>query len=307
MRARPLAPIAAALALAATSPAAGAERVVDVPTRPGITVRVLVGAPDGQPRAAALLFPGGHGGLHLGPDGSIGWGRRNFVVRTRRRLAARGIATVVVDAPSDRRELGLFRATPEHAADVAAVIRWARQALAVPVWLVGTSRGSVSVANAAAALAGGPDSPDGIVLSSSILDDLRSASVLDFELWKVRVPALVVHHREDGCPVCPPALVPRLERKLANAARREVVVVSGGVSEGRVCEAVAHHGYNGIEDEVIAAVGRFVLADGPARAPGAPTTASPAIPVAPASPGAAVSTPAAPAPPSPQDSPQRAR
>jgi hypothetical protein len=305
MRARPLAPIAAALALAATSPAAGAERVVDVATRPGITVRVLVGAPDGPPRAAALLFAGGHGGLRLGPDGSIAWGKRNFVVRTRERLGARGIATVVVDAPSDRRELGVFRATRDHAADVAAVIRWARQALAVPVWLVGTSRGSVSVANAAAALAGGPDSPDGIVLSSSILDDPRSASVLDFDLGKVRVPALVVHHRADGCPVCPPALVPRLERRLANAARREVVLVSGGVSEGGVCEAVAHHGYNGIEEDVIAAVARFVLADAPARSPGAPTTSS-AIPVAPASPSAA-STSAAPSPPSLRDGPQRAR
>jgi hypothetical protein len=47
--------------------------------------------------------------------------------------------------------------------------------------------------------------------------------------------------------------------KLDHAARREVAVVSGGVSAGHPCEALAHHGYNGIEGEVVDRMVRFVL------------------------------------------------
>jgi hypothetical protein len=39
-----------------------AQRVVDVPTRPGVIQRFLFAAPP-QPKAAVVLFAGGHGGL----------------------------------------------------------------------------------------------------------------------------------------------------------------------------------------------------------------------------------------------------
>jgi hypothetical protein len=255
---------------------AAAERVVDVPTRPGVTVRVLLGTPDGPPVATALLFAGGHGGLRLRPDGSIGWGRKNFLVRSRARLVAHGIATVVLDAPSDRRELGSFRTTGDHAADVAGVIRWARKTLTAPVWLVGTSLGTVSVANAAVRLGGAPDGADGVVLTAAILDNPRGGSVTEQDLGKIRVPALVVQHRDDGCPLCTPALLGRLEGKLSSSPRRQIVVVAGGVSEGPVCEAMAHHGFSGVEDEVVAVVARFV--GGPARGVEPAPAAAPAAP-----------------------------
>lgn len=68
-----------------------------------------------------------------------------------------------MDAPSDRLEppyLSGFRQSSEHVADIKAVIAWLRQQVNAPVWLVGTSRGTQSVAFAATQLAktdGGPD------------------------------------------------------------------------------------------------------------------------------------------------------
>jgi pimeloyl-ACP methyl ester carboxylesterase len=181
---------------------------------------------------------------------------------------------VVLDAPSDQRELGSFRTTGDHAADVASVVRWARLALSAPVWLVGTSMGTVSVANAAVRLGGAPDGADGVIFTSAVLDNPHGDSVTGQDVGKIRVPALVVQHRDDGCPLCTPALLGRLERKLASSPRRQIVVVTGGVSEGPVCEAMAHHGFNGVEDEVVAVVARFI--GGPAR--GAEPAAAPAAP-----------------------------
>ena len=84
---------------------------------------------------------------------------------------------VVVDAPSDRQRapfLNGFRQTEEHAADLKATIAWARATAKVPVWLVGTSRGTQSAAYAATVLQGA-DAPDGVVLTATILADDNSA------------------------------------------------------------------------------------------------------------------------------------
>jgi len=256
--------LALALGLAAPMLAGAAERVVEVPTRPGVTVRLLLVDPEGPPRAAVVLLAGGHGGLRIGTDGRIEWGKRNFLVRTRARFAARGLLAAVVDAPSDRLHdpyLQGFRDRKDHAADLGAVIEWLRREAKVPVWLVGTSRGTVSAAFGAVSLAGSPASPDGVVLTSSILDDRHDTTVPDLDLGRLRVPVLLVHHAEDECRVCPPALLSHVERKLG-ATRHETLLVTGGASEGDRCEALAHHGFNGNEDEVVSAIARFVLARG---------------------------------------------
>src|SRR5215813_5817400 len=133
-----------------------AQRVVDIPTRPGVTQRMLVLLPP-DPKAAVILFAGGHGGLHIFPNGSFGWGEGNFLVRSRQLFADKGLLVAVVDAPSDRLSspfLAGFRQRPEHAADTKAVIAWAREAAKGPVWLVGTSRGTQSAAYAATELDG---------------------------------------------------------------------------------------------------------------------------------------------------------
>lgn len=107
--------------------------------------------------AVAALFAGGHGALGLDDAGRPGWGGGNFLVRSAHLFRARRLATAIVDAPTDRAGPGLyhFRDTPEHAADVAAVIRDLRRRFGLPVVLIGTSRGTESVANAAVRLHGG--------------------------------------------------------------------------------------------------------------------------------------------------------
>ena len=246
-------------ALLLHSIAFGAERVVDIQTRPGVTQRMLVITPE-HPRASVVLFAGGHGGLRIRDDGSITWGRLNFLVRTRQMFADRGLAVAVVDAPSDRQSppyLNEFRETPEHVADIKAVIAWLRQQANVPVWLVGTSRGTLSAAYVTTQLTGA-EGPDGLVLTSTILRAKWLTPVPDMELGKIRVPVLVVHHEQDGCIGCPPFLLPRLMGKLTSTSRKELITVSGGQNEGDPCEAMSYHGFNGIEPEVVEKISDWV-------------------------------------------------
>lgn len=235
--------------------------LADIATRPGVTQRVLILAPP-HPAAAVLMFAGGHGGLQLRSDGSLGWGAGNFLVRTRERFAEQGLLVVLVDAPSDRQAepfLSGVRQRPEHAADVKATLAWLRARYAVPMWLVGTSRGTQSVGYLATELSG-QDGADGIVLSSSILVDRRGRPVPAMPLDRIRIPVLVVHHEHDECPLCPFSETTTLMAKLESSPRKQLLAFDGGQSRGDPCEAFAHHGYNGIEDEVVRQIAAWVLA-----------------------------------------------
>ena len=248
------------IALVAQAHAQITQKVVDIPTRPGVTQRMLVLSPP-EAKAAVILIAGGHGGLQIFPNGSFNWGAGNFLVRTRQAFAEQGLMVAVIDAPSDRQSppyLSGFRQTPEHAADLKAVIAWMREASKAPVWLVGTSRGTQSAAYVATALSG-PEGPDGVVLTSTILVDNRGRPVPAMPLANIRGPVLVVHHEQDGCALCPFAKVPELMAKLENSPKKALLSFKGGESRGDACEAMAYHGFNGIDREVVPQIAEWIL------------------------------------------------
>jgi dienelactone hydrolase len=251
------------LLLLASASAAWAQTspVVDVPSRSGVTQRILVITPD-KPKAAVILFAGGDGGIQIQPDGSI---KRsgNFLVRSRQLFFEQGLTTVVIDAPSDKQShpfLSGHRQTDDHVADVKAVIAWLRQQSKIPVWLIGTSRGTQSAAHIATRLPVADGGPDGIVLTATVVNDPRSRDVTRMALDRIRIPVLVAHHREDGCHVCLFSDVPRLMDKLTTPPRKELLTFDGGISTGDPCEARAHHGFNGIEAEVVNRIAAWITA-----------------------------------------------
>ncbi|MEO8024379.1 alpha/beta hydrolase [Polaromonas sp.] len=238
------------------------QKVVDVPTRPGVTQRFVYIAPP-QPKASVILFAGGHGGLRISGDGGFTWGKGNFLVRARQLFADAGLAVAVVDAPSDRQSppfLSGYRQTREHATDIAAVIAWLKQQAPVPVWLVGTSRGTQSAAYLATELPAARGGPDGLVLTATVLTDRNSRAVPKMPMETLRIPVLVVHHALDACRVCRFSDMPPLMDKLAKTPKAELITVTGGQSTGDPCEAMAYHGFNGLEPEVVGKISRWVLA-----------------------------------------------
>ncbi|AXS81336.1 alpha/beta hydrolase [Dechloromonas sp. HYN0024] len=236
-------------------------KVVDIPTRPGVTQRLLVLAPP-SPKAAVILFAGGHGGLQIGTDGSFGWGKGNFLIRSRQLFVDQGLLTVIIDAPSDRLSfpyLSGFRQGAEHAADARAVIAWVRQQTGLPVWLIGTSRGTQSVAAVATRL-NRTDGPDGLVLTATILTDPKAPAVPAMALDQLTIPVLVVHHEQDACSHCAYSEIPGLMRKLADLPRKQLLSFGEGISRGDPCEAMAYHGFNGIERDVVGQIVAWMVA-----------------------------------------------
>jgi hypothetical protein len=154
----------------------GAE-VVPVALPRGATIKYLVLGPR-DTTAAVVLFIGGRGRL-LAMDDTIRPGAQfNFLVRSRQQFANQGLFVAILDASSDNSVnglTGLIRLGANHRSDIRAVINSVKSLTNnAPVWLVGTSSGTISVVNGARKLEpppstnGGPAQPvAGIVLTSA--------------------------------------------------------------------------------------------------------------------------------------------
>lgn len=266
--------------------ASGATQISqeDLATRPGVTVRLLVLTPD-KPRAVAVLFAGGRGLVSI-ENGTTT--NQNFLVRSREIFAQHGLVAVVVGPPSDRLgpapdgsgTIGLgfgFRRSPEHADDIAAIVlRMRVLAPDLPVWLVGTSRGSTSAAYGAMRLAGmSGAAPDGIVLTSSLVvpvppqttptdgDSLllvgTAPGSAGLSLSQIQVPVLAMHHVNDQCFVTPYAGLQPLLQQLTGAAKLKGLAIHGGDTPiGDPCEALHFHGFIGIEGSVVARIEHWI-------------------------------------------------
>ena len=77
-------------------------------------------------------------------------------------------------------------------------------------------------------------------------------------LEKLTVPVLVVHHEQDACRVCLFRDMPRLMEKLAAVPRKELMTLRGGENQGDPCEALAYHGFNGLEAEVVGRITAWI-------------------------------------------------
>jgi predicted alpha/beta-hydrolase family hydrolase len=240
---------------------AWAEELRTIPTRPKVTQPFLLVRPTDNPVASVILFAGGHGRLGLSAQG-IGWGEGNFLVRNRERFAQQGFVVAIVDAPSDRPQgLWNFRTSGTHAEDIKKVIAEVRRIAGTPVWLIGTSMGTVSAANAAARLK--QDGPDGLVLTSTVTKESRQVgeTVNAVRLKDIRVPTLVVHHKKDDCVVTPYELAIALVKNLEHAPKKELLAFSGGdLSGSDPCEAKSYHGFFGLDAEVVTAIASWIKA-----------------------------------------------
>lgn len=237
------------------------DAMVELGTRSGVTQRILLKKPT-APQANLILFAGGHGNLDLRNNGDIGWGNSNFLVRSRELFADNGFLVALVDAPSDRKTnrgmLDGFRTSAEHAQDIVRVIIYLREQAPVPVWLVGTSRGSTSAANAAIRITQG--GVEGLVLTSGITRwNERGDNLLDMPLEDIRIPTLVVHHRDDGCRVTPYSGVKDIMERLKNSSNSEHISFTGGNAPvSRPCGAKSQHGFYGIEEEVVNVISQWI-------------------------------------------------
>ena len=240
--------------LSAAKPALAGQEIKSVATRPGITVQVLLNTPATPAKAVLVMFPGGEGAdaftksagqIHLG---------KNFLARTSPQFVEQGLAVAIVDAPSDQAR-GMsagFRNSPEHLQDIRKVIDFLDAQGLKPIYLVGTSRGTLSVAYLGIELQ--DQRVKGLVLTSSL-----GGAIGGFPVSRITLPVLLVHHRDDGCKVCPFRKAVALKNKLSGSPKVNFIEVQGGAPpQADPCKAMSYHGFLGREDQVVRVIADWI-------------------------------------------------
>jgi hypothetical protein len=247
-----------AFALLLACPAASAQEIVTIATRPDVTQSFFVaGMGEVKPQAVALIYSGGYGTLQLRMEGGQPkFQPGNFLIRSRRDFIRNGVLPVLVDVPSDERT-GVpdhYRRSDHQVADTRAVLAEVRKrSPELPIFIVTTSRSTLSGAHLGRALSAAEVA--GVVLTSSMIASGRGwESLAGFDFKTVRTPLLFVHHRADGCQATPYA-------SLARAAEGFTLIsVSGGKPpESGPCDPFAAHGYFGKEAETVDAIAGWML------------------------------------------------
>ena len=247
------------LVLALAAVPAAAQEMVTISPRPGVNQSFFVASMgEAKPQAVALLYIGGGGRINLRvEEGQVKFGQNNFLPRARREFIRNAILPVVLDAPSDHpSEMSdQFRTSDAHIVDARAVIAELKKRFAdLPVFVVGTSRGTLSAAYIGAAVGG---DVSGVVLTSSYFQTggQRPRPMLSgFEWHKIRSRLLFVHHADDGC-----AQTSYREAQRAARGYPLITVHGGKPPESGPCEPFSQHGFLGKEAETVDAIAAWML------------------------------------------------
>jgi hypothetical protein len=233
--------------------------VVNLETRPGVTVQIYV-VKTAKATATVVLLTGGSGGIGM-KNGSPT--SPNFLVRSRDYFVAHGLNAAVLNKPSDQSDLDYsFRVSSEHIEDIRKTVVYLKNDTGLPVWLVGTSRGTISAT--AAAIAFGNEELAGIVLTSSVTSQRKTGAIPYQKLDAIRIPVLVLHHAYDECKVCVPGDASLITKRLVNSPVKKLIYVKGGAHPtGDPCEPMHWHGYVGMEKEAVDMIADWITTPAP--------------------------------------------
>jgi pimeloyl-ACP methyl ester carboxylesterase len=170
--------------------------------------------------------------------------------------------TSFVDAPSDMKAgWGMtdeFRLGEEHTIDIAAVVGDLRKRVpSLPIFLIGTSRGTISAASLGARF----ETPiDGVVLTSTMFRAAGGKSnepgpgLSRFDFARIKAPLLFVHHVSDQCASTPYGEAARLAEKYPL-----ITVFGGAPPQSGPCDPFSAHGFFGKERETVEQIVNWLL------------------------------------------------
>ena len=238
-----------ALLLSLQGAAHAGEALLDIPTRPGATLRVLEMTGDHDASHVVLYLAGGSGerGLRGVWPGSLPTDP-DTLFGAQRQLAQQVGAMVALDTASDHEVLSLQeRQGAAHRQDVAAVIDFMRQRHPqARMVLMGSSDGAFSAAYIANRL----PQVDAVVL-------INASAEAWAEVPHLKVPVLGFHHRRDAC-------LP-FRDSYPKARFFPLVVVDSpafppvSIATPRDCSRESAHGMQGQRAQVYRAIGNWLL------------------------------------------------
>ena len=240
--------------------------LIKLKTRPSITLKIALIKPD-NPVASVIFFKGGKGLFELKSffgKISAGQGKKLFDM-LKRDFATKGLAVAVVDAPSDQSKWidFFFRRSKEHAQDINAIITYLKDQKKLPIWLFGHSAGTISAVHGTVHTKAGID---GLVLASPVtrtikdwgkIYDTNPNGIIDLDLGKIRVPTLLIYHKDDKCIGSPPTNIPRITEAVENSNAMELT--GGKTPKSKPCGPLSAHSFFGIEKQFFSAIAEFII------------------------------------------------
>jgi dienelactone hydrolase len=205
-----------------------------------------------KPKAVVLLFIGGDGVLDLKPDGSTA--KQNPLNRSAGLWQQYGINSVLVDSPYDLGDArrGNVRGKSQHLTRVESVVQYYKNKFNVPVWIFGHSMGTVTAvqfANQSERSA----SVSGIIIAGTHIGENLSNSFSK--------PVMAIHHQKEACAATPISASESIIKRRSKETKSELVMIDGGEDVGLPCMGLSYHGFNKVEDQMVGAAAKFILAN----------------------------------------------
>lgn len=196
---------------------------------------LLTGLGATPPQYVLILMPGGSGRLEPEMrDGRLVFkARGNFLIRSRALFADAAMIVIATDSTGSPERMGAITE------DVG------RRFPGAKVYVIGTSRSTLSTMQLAERMDG---KVAGFVHTSSM------SGIARFDTRPLKSRQLIVHHKNDACSVTGYGSALYNHEQFGT----DLITMEGGVSQGDACEAFAHHGYNGIEQETVGKIKAWI-------------------------------------------------
>jgi dienelactone hydrolase len=226
------------------------------------TMTFLFRAPEAK--ATLLFIPGGEGRRGIQPDWKETHGyftKYEFNVMLRSlsdpQVTSGSFDVVIFDNPTDlpvQRHWSAARTSAEHLARIEDVVRYYREKLGRPIWLMGHSMGSISVTEFYKRLQS-KKSED--LVAALIISGGENGTSLLYEATKL--PVLLLHHERDECVGNPLSHAQRLQGRLkdsGNPAAELFIVMGGAPAPQDPCRS-GYHMYLGAASDAARGIDQF--------------------------------------------------
>jgi pimeloyl-ACP methyl ester carboxylesterase len=204
-----------------------------------------------------ILIPGGNAGTGEVINGFPS--SRNFLVRTRYDFAAAGFNTYILfraKSVSANLMSTTYRNDKEHVREIQSLINYISTTNSGPIWLVGTSMGTISATTAALQMGGGQIK--GLVLTASVTNK-APGNLASQRLEEIKLPVLMIHHEADACFACVPSEAKNIFANIKNAKNKDFLMVKGGGPvDGDPCQNQHWHGFIGVERQVTSHIVKWI-------------------------------------------------
>ena len=215
--------------------------------------------PGRDSKAVLIMIPGGEGHLGLTPDRTD---LEGFYGKTLKPLsdpaATSGSLDVVIFDSPYRMATGdtypMSRMSSDHLGRMEDVIRYYRDKLGKPIWLMGHSNGAVSITEFWKSI---HDTDKKTLISGLVISSARNGISLPDDTG---IPVLFLHHRNDACAKSSSSGSWAVYESLASAGRSRTshVWITGGESEARNSCYSGYHMYFGAGQEAASAIDAFI-------------------------------------------------